>query len=582
MLGTVVLLNADAAEARRYASIVIDASNGQVLHADNPDRKAYPASLTKIMTLYMVFEALESGKLTMNSKLKVSKRAARMPPSKLGLRSGQTIKVRDAVMALVTKSANDVAVVVAEAIGGTESNFARMMTREARSIGMSRTTFRNASGLPNTKQLSTARDMSKLARVVMRKFPKYYTLFSTTTFTYKGRKYGNHNKLLKGFWGTDGIKTGYTHASGFNLVASTMRNNRRLIGVVFGGKTGRSRDKHMKKLLANAFKKAGKRSIPALVSAPARKPWGDGLATLVAEAQGLETQQVADSKAAEKRAAEQKATEAKAAEAAEARAKTNSLAAASLAAAMQATTPEPTRQTAAGERPTASLPSLHALVAAPQAAAEATPEATPEVELARNSDPIGEQIASLPGVPDYAEIPKRPAFDSLVASPGSGVRPPAYAAIPQRPDHMTAQGSGDSPVPIPPQYGAIPKRPDLAATNDSAPQATQTAGTSKSLGSFKLLKPKQTASSRSAHWGVQVGAFRRLPLAELTASEVARAAPHQLNGLDMEISQAATGSGDIYRARFTGTNEDRARQVCEHLKAKNISCVVVPPASNEG
>ena len=291
LLGMLIALQTGPAEARRYASIVIDASNGRVLHAENPDRKAYPASLTKIMTLYMVFEALESGKLTMNSKLKVSRRAARMPPSKLGLWAGQTIKVKDAMLALMTKSANDVAVAVAEALGGTESNFARLMTRQARALGMSRTTFRNASGLPNSKQLSTARDMSKLARIVLRKFPKYYKYFSTRSFTYRGRAYSNHNKLLKSFLGTDGIKTGYTHASGFNLVASAVRDNRRLIGVVFGGKTGRSRDKHMKTLLTRAFAKAGKRGVPALVSAPRRKPPGtDGrtgghLATLAAEAQ---------------------------------------------------------------------------------------------------------------------------------------------------------------------------------------------------------------------------------------------------------------------------------------------------------
>lgn len=539
MLGLLIALQTGPAEARRYASIVIDASNGRVLHAENPDRKAYPASLTKIMTLYMVFEALENGELTMNSKLKVSRRAARMPPSKLGLRAGQTIKVKDAMLALMTKSANDVAVTVAEALGGTESNFARLMTRQARALGMSRTTFRNASGLPNGKQLSTARDMSKLARIVLRKFPKYYKYFSTRSFTYRGRAYNNHNKLLKSFLGTDGIKTGYTHASGFNLVASAVRDRRRLIGVVFGGKTGRSRDKHMKTLLTRAFAKAGKRGVPVLVGAPRRKPRGAGgrPATSVAEA----------------RTPREPAPSATPSAAA-------SLAAASLAAARRVTI----------EAKPANLPSLQALVA------------RPAPKPGHESDPIGARIALLTGAPRYRDIPKRPAFDAPIAAPGEGVEPPAYAAIPTRPDYRSAQGSSDSPVPKPPRYGKIPRRPNLAARADRPAPATEVPRVAAgSLGSFKIHKPRQTAARHGTLWGVQVGAFRHLPLAELTASEVARAASAQLGGMSIEISQAATGGG-IYRARFTGANEDRARAVCKHLRARNISCVVVPPVSDEG
>ena len=560
MLGLLIALQTGPAEARRYASIVIDASNGRVLHAENPDRKAYPASLTKIMTLYMVFEALENGALTMNSKLKVSRRAARMPPSKLGLRAGQTIKVKDAMLALMTKSANDVAVTVAEALGGTESNFARLMTRQARALGMSRTTFRNASGLPNGKQLSTARDMSKLARIVLRKFPKYYKYFSTRSFTYRGRAYNNHNKLLKSFLGTDGIKTGYTHASGFNLVASAVRDRRRLIGVVFGGKTGRSRDKHMKTLLTRAFAKAGKRGVTALVSAPRRKPRGTGgrPVTPVAEARTPSATPTPTPSAAA------------------------SLAAASLAAARRVTIEAKAAnggtQAPAGGRPTANLPSLQALVATP--APKPAPRSGPE------SDPIGARIASLIGAPRYRDIPKRPAFDAPIAAPGEGVEPPAYAAIPTRPDYRSAQGSSDSPVPKPPRYGKIPRRPDLAARADrpataDAPATEVPRVAAGSLGSFKIHKPRQTAARHGTLWGVQVGAFRHLPLAELTASEVARAAPAQLGGMAIEISQAATGGG-VYRARFTGANEDRARAVCKHLQARNISCVVVPPVSDEG
>ncbi|MDW3207072.1 MAG: D-alanyl-D-alanine carboxypeptidase [Alphaproteobacteria bacterium] len=241
--------------AARYASMVIDADSGRVLHAVNEDTRNYPASLTKIMTLYMAFDALRSGQISLDTKLKVSRRAAGMAPSKLNLRPGDTITVEDAILALVTKSANDVAVVIAEGLGGTEIEFARMMTERARQIGMSRTTFRNASGLPNRRQLSTARDMALLGLRIREDHAAYYDYFATTHFKFGGRTYKNHNTLLSSYEGTDGIKTGYTRASGFNLVASVEREGYRLIGVVFGGKTGASRDKHMKTLLDKGFAK---------------------------------------------------------------------------------------------------------------------------------------------------------------------------------------------------------------------------------------------------------------------------------------------------------------------------------------
>ena len=243
------------AEAR-YASIVVDAKSGRVLHASNPDTRNFPASLTKMMTLYMVFDALKTGKLTLGQKLKVSRRATGMAPSKIGLKRGRTITVEDAVLALITKSANDVAVVAAEAIGGTETKFARMMTKRAREIGMRRTSFRNASGLPNRRQMSTARDMSTLARRLILDFPEYYHYFATRQFKYGGRTFRNHNTLLRDYPGTDGIKTGYTRASGFNLVASAERQGHRLIGVVFGGRSATGRDRHMRKLLERGFRLA--------------------------------------------------------------------------------------------------------------------------------------------------------------------------------------------------------------------------------------------------------------------------------------------------------------------------------------
>lgn len=243
------------AHAAKYAAIVIEESTGKVLFSRNANSLRYPASLTKIMTLYLLFEELDSGRLTLRSRMKASRVAAGRSPSKLYLKPGQTISAEDAILALVTKSANDVATIVAEHLSGDEPAFAKRMTRKARALGMSRTTFRNASGLPHSKQRSTARDMARLGIAMRRDFPHYYHYFKTRSFSWKGRKFGNHNKLLSSYSGTDGIKTGFINASGFNLVASVERRGTRLIGVVFGGRTGRTRDAHMKQILDASFKR---------------------------------------------------------------------------------------------------------------------------------------------------------------------------------------------------------------------------------------------------------------------------------------------------------------------------------------
>jgi D-alanyl-D-alanine carboxypeptidase len=247
-----LLVPIGVAEAR-YAAIVIEAQSGKVLFARQVDKRRYPASLTKMMTLFLTFEALEGGRLHLARKLKVSKRAAGQTPSRLGLRAGQTITVEQGILALVTKSANDAATVLAEAMGGTEAKFAQQMTNRARALGMRQTRFTNASGLHNRSQVTTARDMATLARVLQQNFPQYYHYFSTPSFTFKGQSYRNHNRLLGRYAGSDGIKTGYIRASGFNLAASVRRGPDHLIGVVFGGRSSRSRDNHMIKLLNQGF-----------------------------------------------------------------------------------------------------------------------------------------------------------------------------------------------------------------------------------------------------------------------------------------------------------------------------------------
>ncbi|MEM8770745.1 MAG: D-alanyl-D-alanine carboxypeptidase [Pseudomonadota bacterium] len=256
---------APAAANSKYAAYVVHADSGDILFDRYSTARRYPASLTKMMTLYFLFEALENGDLTLQSKLKVSPRAAGQPPSKLGVKSGSTITVETAIQALVIKSANDVAVVVAEHFSGSEWKFAKTMTAKARFMGMRNTTFRNASGLPNSRQVTTARDMAILGRRVMHDFPQYFDYFSAKSFTYKGRTYSTHNALVRNYDGADGIKTGYTRRSGFNLVTSVERDGVKLIGVVLGGRKSWSRDRHMREILDNAF--ASIKKNPAKIAA---------------------------------------------------------------------------------------------------------------------------------------------------------------------------------------------------------------------------------------------------------------------------------------------------------------------------
>ena len=275
--------SADAARKRsnasrdRFAEVVIDASTGRVISGRNVNKKLYPASLTKMMTLYLTFEAIRRGKLSKNRRISVSRRAAAQVPSSLRLKAGKTIRVEDAILSIVTKSANDSAVVLAEAVSGSEKKFAYAMTRKAWQLGMKNTRFINASGLYHSKQVSTAYDMAILSRALIRDYPRYYHYFSTKSFTYKGRTYRNHNKLMKSYRGMDGLKTGYVYASGYNLASSVVRNDTRLIGVVFGGRTSKSRNKAMKKLLDRGFARVGNIRTASLAvggkyKTPTRRP----------------------------------------------------------------------------------------------------------------------------------------------------------------------------------------------------------------------------------------------------------------------------------------------------------------------
>ena len=238
------------------AYLILDATSGRELVADRADELRHPASLTKLMTIYLTFSALDSGRLSLGDALPVSINALNAPPTKIGLPPGGTVNARDATMALVTRSANDAAIVLAEALGGDEATFAQLMTQKARQLGMTSTVYRNASGLPNREQVTTARDLARLAFALMRDFPHYYAIFSVQSYPYRGRILENHNRMLLSYEGADGLKTGYTVASGFNLVMSAMRDNRRLIGVVMGGDSAGQRDRMMADLMDYGFASA--------------------------------------------------------------------------------------------------------------------------------------------------------------------------------------------------------------------------------------------------------------------------------------------------------------------------------------
>ncbi|MGC2777754.1 MAG: D-alanyl-D-alanine carboxypeptidase family protein, partial [Bradyrhizobium sp.] len=294
-LAAAAVITVDSAEARRhhrhharhsphndegsyspaFASIIVDGNSGATLTATNPDALRHPASLTKIMTLYLLFERLESGRMKLDTEMPVSEHASEQSPTKLGLRPGQSIRVEDAIKGLVTRSANDAAVVIAEAIGGDEDEFAKLMTRKARALGMSRTTYVNASGLPADAQITTARDQSILGRAIQDRFPRYYRYFATEVFNYRGQSIRNHNHLLGNVEGIDGIKTGYTRASGFNIVTSLRRGSRHLVGVVLGGRSGGSRDAIMRNLLAENLEKGATRRTVAAINERGGSDGGD-------------------------------------------------------------------------------------------------------------------------------------------------------------------------------------------------------------------------------------------------------------------------------------------------------------------
>ena len=584
---TAVTFTPDAAEARRhrrhyahhrvqrdvsessspkFASIIVDGNSGSVLQATSPDGIRHPASLTKIMTLYLLFERLESGKMKLDTEMPVSQHAADQDPTKLNLRAGQTIRVEDAIKGLVTRSANDAAVVIAEAIAGDEDDFAQMMTRKARSLGMSKTVYRNANGLPNDEQVTTARDQATLGRAIQERFPRYYRYFATSTFNWRGQSIRNHNHLLGSVEGVDGIKTGYTRASGFNLVTSMRRGNRHLIGVVLGGRSGGSRDAIMRNLLAENLDKG---ATSHTVAAVTERSGADAAA------------EVADASDTPARTAPQvQAAAAPAPEAAPSRLASRLSTLAAATAAMPPAQPKPeARPTESKIEPaplTNGVISSQPLSIIPGSSEPMKPVRVKTVQVkagtvkvasaapSQVAPQITNTVASRSDVAETsgavvarADLINKPEIQSQPEAPKAEV---ARTELPRQPAGF---GTGNGVLGVLPAATAAAAAPKLASA-DPAPQPIQMSATTK---------PVVTHSG----WIVQVGALE----SENEAQQRIDAARSSARGL---LSKAdpftepvvAKDNRKLYRARFAGLERDQAEAVCRALKRADISCITVP------
>jgi D-alanyl-D-alanine carboxypeptidase len=637
-VAAVLTLSNNPAQAAPYADIVVDANSGAVLHATNPDARRHPASLTKIMTLYLLFEQLEAGKLKLDSALKVSTEASAQAPTKLGLKPATTLSVEDAIKGMVTRSANDAAVVVAEAIAGNESEFAKVMTRKAHALGMKNTVYKNASGLPDDNQVTTARDQSILGRAIQDRFPRYYKYFSIRSFTFRGQTITNHNRLLGKVDGVDGIKTGYINASGFNLVTSVHRGNRYLVAVVMGGNTGASRDTRMRELINEKIVQASiKRTSPMVAEATPSEP------VVVAKAEPKPEPMVvvkAESKPEPMPVAKaEPKPEPKVAEKIEAKAepkaeaKTEHRYAVASAISMPArlnpaAAPAERSEPAAAATPTQArwvvgstepiqpvlvktltvraatkTPSLIPLQVAagatePQPAQARAPAAVvlakaevaaapPPAAVAKpeTSTPVPPPVAAKPE-PPVAAKPEPPAPAIIAKSEPTSPAPAAAAKAEPSPSNVTAT-KPESPAPVQKAFA-----PADATNPDAAPAAAP--ATSKPPSSpvaIPVPRPAAApanppapaaktavAAAKPQHrpgWMIQVGAYPAEQTAKERLSAVQSKASKILTGAEAFTETVDKGGTTLYRARFAGLDKDAAEAACKYLKKNDVECVTI-------
>ena len=540
----------------QFASIIVDANSGATLQSTSPDGIRHPASLTKVMTLYLLFERMEANKMNLDTEMPVSEHASEQDPTKLGLRPGSTLRVEDAIKGVVTKSANDAAVVIAEAIGGDESDFARMMTRKARALGMTRTVYVNASGLPADEQNTTARDQAILARAIQDRFPKYYRYFATEAFNFHGHTVHGHNHLLGSVEGVDGIKTGYTRASGFNLITNLRRGNRHLVGVVMGGRSGGSRDAIMRNLLAENLDKASNTRTVAAITERSPADANAEVAEDVAQSRPTQTVQVQG------------------------------------AVQVASSSSEP-----AAQPPIRSVkPSVLAAAAAAVPPAQSKPESKPEPEPFSNGVIQTQPIAAIPGSsepmkPVKVKTVQIKAGPVKVASAVSSQPTPITNSITMAPRGEVPETSGavvaraeskaEAPAPATPE---MPPQPagfgtgngvlgQLPASNASQAMAY---ADPKAQSQPQAIQQNGAIKPVAAHtgWIIQVGALE----SESEARERIEAARNQAHGLLSKadpFTEPVTAKGDkkLFRARFAGLDRDQAEAVCRTLKRSDIPCM---------
>jgi D-alanyl-D-alanine carboxypeptidase len=566
LLAAVLTLTSTPSRAAPYADIVVDANSGNVLHETNPDALRHPASLTKIMTLYLLFEQLDSGKLKLESPLNVSTEAASQMPTKLGLKSGSTIQVEDAIKGMVTRSANDAAVVVAEAIAGDETEFAKLMTRKAQALGMAHTVYRNASGLPNDAQVTTARDQALLGRAIQERFPRYYKYFATRSFTFHGQSIGNHNNLLGRVEGVDGIKTGYISASGFNLVTSVHRGNRYLVAVVLGGSSAGSRDSRMRELISEKIAQAStKRTAPVFAEA-SRGSGARGEPKVVAKSEAEEEKHPAKSEA---KSASKSASKSTPKTEPKADSKTASKADSKTEPKPELKTePEPETQ----PKPrfevasAASIPVdlTHSVQPTAMAAEPSTSPAAQSGPAIGSTDPIRPVLVKTLTVRAGTQT----ASVSPLRTPSTSSAEPI--TVEQQPSPLAAATA--SAVPAGSLARAPVAPPTRAAAIEVAPAATASEG---SPPEEELPAAPATKSQLRGGWIIQVGAYQAEREAKQRLSAVQSKASKMLTGADPFTETFDKGGTTYYRARFAGLDKDKAEAACKYLKRNDVECVTI-------
>ncbi len=507
----------------RYADIVVDANTGDVLSATNADAIRHPASLTKIMTLYLLFERLESGQVKLDSQMEVSAHAASQAPTKLGLRPGQTLMVEDAIKALVTKSANDASVVIAEYLSGSEDEFAKLMTRKARALRMSRTVYRNANGLPDTGQITTARDQALLGLAIQDRFPRYYRYFATQSFAYRGVRMANHNRLLGRVEGVDGIKTGYTRMSGFNLVSSVKRGDRRIVAVVLGGTSAGARDAKMRSLIEQKVMLASvKRTAPKVVEVADASPAQPSIqGTPFPKPQGLPPAR------AEKPV--RVATAEPSADVMAAR-----------------TDGRSTESSSQSDRPTpgSTEPIRPHLVKTFSVKASTTKTVAAMSMLA--PEPLAARNAL---APVQTAAKQQSANDDALPPPPPGARPGVLGVLSGR----------DMEQPV-------AQRTVTASIAPIAPAAADI--TSQAPASLAVAERKPKAGG----WIIQVGAFEDRDEARDKLADAKSKVGNLLKGAEPYTEVFSKGEKRFYRARFAGLKESAAEQACKALKKNKVAC----------